>query len=132
MLCLFLTVFLSTPVLYIAVILFGAPLTSATSETLLLALHLALLATPQLFYAHGLKPEIWLQIASLRLPMDESYGMSLGACFGAWLGAVPIPLDWDRDWQRWPVTIVVGIYLGAVAGKLVGGYILKGRLMRIT
>ena len=21
---------------------------------------------------------------------------------GAWLGAIPIPLDWDRDWQVSP------------------------------
>lgn len=118
--------------LYISIILFGAPLTSGTSETLLLALHLALLATPQLFYAHGLQAQTWLRIASLQLPIDESYGMSMGACLGAWLGAIPIPLDWDRDWQRWPVTIVVGVYLGAAVGKVVGGYVLKGNSMRLA
>lgn len=39
------------------------------------------------------------------------------------MGAVPIPLDWDREWQRWPVTVVVGMYLGAVAGQLLGALV---------
>jgi hypothetical protein len=28
------------------------------------------------------------------LPIDEVYGGLLGTVLGAWLGAVPIPLDW--------------------------------------
>lgn len=43
------------------------------------------------------------------------------------MGAVPIPLDWDREWQKWPVTIVTGAYAGYVVGKLVGGWVLRGR-----
>lgn len=64
--------------------------------------------------------------------MDELYGMSLGACVGAWLGAIPIPLDWDREWQKWPVTVVAGCYVGAVVGKLLGGYVFKGAKMKIA
>lgn len=33
---------------------------------------------------------------------------------GAWLGAVVIPLDWDRPWQVWPVPCC----LGALAGNI--------------
>lgn len=33
----------------------------------------------------------------------------------------------DREWQKWPITIVTGAYLGYVVGKLVGGYLLKGK-----
>jgi len=51
----------------------------------------------------------------------------LGAVLGAWLGAVPIPLDWDRDWQRWPVTVVVGMYAGATLGALAAGTVLYGK-----
>lgn len=32
----------------------------------------------------------------------------------------------DREWQKWPVTIVTGAYGGYVVGKLLGG-VLKGR-----
>ena len=37
---------------------------------------------------------------------------ALGATAGAWLGAVPIPLDWDRRWQAWPLTCVYGALVG--------------------
>ncbi len=46
---------------------------------------------------------------------------------GAWLGAVPIPLDWDREWQKWPVTIVTGAYMGWAMFRLGGEYLLKGK-----
>ena len=123
---------LTTPALYLILVLFGAPLTTHLPHTALLATHLALLTTPQLFYAHGLDPQIWLHIASMQIPVDEVYGMSLGACVGSWIGAIPIPLDWDREWQKWPVTIVVGMYAGAVVGKLVGGFVFKGWKIKMS
>ncbi|KXT10428.1 hypothetical protein AC579_7885 [Pseudocercospora musae] len=131
-LSLVLTFFLSAPLLYIIVILFGAPLVSHLPHTALLALHLALLTTPQLFYVHGLDASTWLRLVSLQQPMDQIYGLSLGACVGAWLGAIPIPLDWDREWQKWPVTIICGMYIGAVVGKIVGGDLLKGVRMKMN
>ncbi|GAB7365611.1 hypothetical protein MBLNU230_g6680t1 [Neophaeotheca triangularis] len=130
-LALTLTLALSTPLLYLLLLAFGAPLTTHHVSTVLLALHLALLTTPQLFYVHGLEKATWLCVASLQLPLDEVYGMSLGACFGAWVGAVPIPLDWDREWQRWPVTVVLGVYAGAVLGKVLGGWVVKGRRVKM-
>ena len=51
---------------------------------------------------------------------------------GAWAGAVPIPLDWDREWQKWPVTIVAGMYAGAVVGKVLGAHVVKGRQIKIS
>ncbi|KAK5135875.1 hypothetical protein LTR08_004524 [Meristemomyces frigidus] len=127
-----LTLTLSVPILYIIAILFGAPLTTHHPHTLLLALHLALLTCPPLFYAHGLDAPTWLQIVSLQLPIDEVYGMSLGACVGAWVGAIPIPLDWDREWQKWPVTIIIGLYVGVVVGKVAGGYLFKGMKIKLS
>ncbi|KAK5170413.1 Glycosylphosphatidylinositol (GPI) anchor assembly protein [Saxophila tyrrhenica] len=131
-LSLLLTLFLSTPILYITLILFGAPLTTHQPHTILLALHFALLTTPQLYYAHGLEAQAWYKIVSLQLPVDELVGMSLGACMGAWVGAIPIPLDWDREWQKWPVTIVAGMYGGAVVGKFVGGYVCRGWRIKLS
>ena len=37
---------------------------------------------------------------------------ALGAVVGAWFGAFPIPLDWDRPWQAWPITCVIGAVIG--------------------
>jgi hypothetical protein len=35
----------------------------------------------------------------------------------------------DREWQKWPVPIITGAYIGYVVGKLAGAYLLRG--MRI-
>ncbi|CAF9912713.1 Glycosylphosphatidylinositol (GPI) anchor assembly protein [Imshaugia aleurites] len=40
---------------------------------------------------------------------------------------VPIPLDWDREWQKWPVTIVTGAYLGWFVFRFAGEYLLRGK-----
>ncbi|KAK7304786.1 hypothetical protein VNO77_42674 [Canavalia gladiata] len=39
-----------------------------------------------------------------------------GAVIGAWFGAWPMPLDWERPWQEWPISVSYG----AIAGYLVG------------
>jgi phosphatidylinositol glycan class F len=35
--------------------------------------------------------------------------------------------DRDREWQKWPVTIVTGAYGGYVLGKMAGGWVFRGR-----
>jgi hypothetical protein len=51
------------------------------------------------------------------------YSQGMLAIFGAWLGSIVIPLDWDRPWQAWPVPCVLGAFLfysiGAVTGLVV-------------
>ncbi|RDW62832.1 hypothetical protein BP5796_11134 [Coleophoma crateriformis] len=118
---------LSTPVLAAVQVLFGAPITTHLLHTLLGSAHIALLAAFPLIYVHGSDSAKWREIASAYSPADEIFGGSVGCLVGAWLGAVPIPLDWDREWQKWPVTIVTGAYMGYVAGKLIGGRLLKGK-----
>lgn len=116
---------LSTLPLLLTILLLGAPLTTHLAHTFLLSLHLALLALLPLFYARPLTSRHWLEILSGTAPLDEVYGAAMGAMAGAWLGAVPIPLDWDREWQAWPVTVVVGAFggwgLGREVGKVVAG-----------
>ncbi|XBW35683.1 hypothetical protein QEN19_001254 [Hanseniaspora menglaensis] len=41
---------------------------------------------------------------------------------GAWLGCFAIPLDWDREWQRWPISLVVGAYIGGIVAYGLGIY----------
>ncbi|KAF8858958.1 hypothetical protein BDZ45DRAFT_558592, partial [Acephala macrosclerotiorum] len=110
-LSLLLTLITTLP-LFTLQILFGAPLTTHLPHTILSSAHLALLALFPLFYVHGTSASKWREIISLYSPIDEVFGGSLGALIGAWLGAVPIPLDWDREWQAWPVTVVTGAYIG--------------------
>jgi phosphatidylinositol glycan class F len=118
---------LATPLLAAILILFGAPLTTHHAHTLLAAAHISLLSTLPLVYVHGVDGAAWRDIIALLQPVDEVVGGMLGAVMGAWLGAVPIPLDWDREWQKWPVTIVTGAYMGWAVGRMAGGFVLKGK-----
>lgn len=119
--------FVAVPVLAGVQILFGAPITSHLPHTFLSSAHIALLTIFPLIYTNGTDGAKWREIASLYSPVDEVFGGAVGCLVGAWLGAVPIPLDWDREWQKWPVTIVTGAYAGYAVGKLVGGLVLKGK-----
>lgn len=114
------------PFLHALMILFGAPLLTHVAHTFLCAAHLSLLGLFPLIYVHGVDPSTWLSLASFQAPLDECFGGLLGAFLGAWLGAVPIPLDWDREWQKWPVTILTGMYAGCLLGRLAGGSLLFG------
>ncbi|KAL6585024.1 hypothetical protein OROMI_004313 [Orobanche minor] len=42
-----------------------------------------------------------------------------GAVIGAWFGAWPMPLDWERPWQEWPVCVTYGAILGYLVGMVV-------------
>ncbi|KAK3988321.1 putative glycosylphosphatidylinositol anchor biosynthesis protein 11 [Cladorrhinum sp. PSN332] len=126
LLSLLLTAF-SVPFLYIAMVLFGAPVLSHGSHTLLCAAHMAVLGLFPLFYVHGVDGSAWAAVGGFKAPLDETFGGFVGALVGGWLGAVPIPLDWDREWQRWPVTILVGVFGGYVLGKFLGGSVAWGK-----
>ena len=106
-------------------VLFGAPADTLILETGLVSALTALLALFPVFYVRGLDTVSWIALAGLKAPVDEVFGGLVGCVVGAWLGAVPIPLDWDRDWQRWPITIVVGMWLGGIVGKTFGGLMMK-------
>ncbi len=108
-------------------ILFGAPFLTHSAHTVLCAAHLAVLALFPLFYVHGVDGAAWAAVGGFGAPLDETFGGLVGGVVGAWLGAVPIPLDWDREWQRWPVTILCGLYGGYVLGRAVGGTVVWGK-----
>jgi phosphatidylinositol glycan class F len=94
---------------------------------MLCAAHFSLLGLFPIFYSRGVDPAALLSVAGAQAPFDEAFGGLLGAVLGAWLGAVPIPLDWDREWQRWPVTIMVGLYAGHCVGAKAGGLLFFGK-----
>ncbi|XP_071711785.1 PIGF/3-ketodihydrosphingosine reductase fusion protein-like isoform X1 [Rutidosis leptorrhynchoides] len=41
-----------------------------------------------------------------------------GAIIGAWFGAWPMPLDWERAWQEWPISVTYGAIIGYLVGLL--------------
>ncbi|TYZ61998.1 hypothetical protein PybrP1_010906 [[Pythium] brassicae (nom. inval.)] len=83
--------------------LFGAPLTALVPQTLLLALLLASLTTTPAAICLGLRARAWVDvIVHLRVRSAEEAFLAtstIGAALGAYVGALPIPLDWDRPWQ---------------------------------
>ena len=93
-LALVLTAIPATPIITVALILFGAPLTTHHAQTILCAAHMALMAGFPLIYVHGVSPTAWREIVAAMLPFDDVWGGTIGCLLGAWLGAVPIPLDW--------------------------------------
>ncbi|TDH68267.1 hypothetical protein CCR75_004516 [Bremia lactucae] len=71
----------------------------------------------------GFAPHKWLRLL-LKLRVSNSQELylvssSIGAMLGAYVGAFPIPLDWDRPWQQWPLTCIYGTIIGHTAGILV-------------
>ena len=79
---------------FIALVLFGAPITTHVPHTMLAAAHISLLVAFPLVYVHQLDAERWREIVAAKMGVDEVYGGAVGTVVGAWLGAVPIPLDW--------------------------------------
>ena len=36
-----------------------------------------------------------------------------------------------REWQKWPVTILTGAYIGYAVGKVLGGYVFRGARVKM-
>lgn len=118
---------IATPALYVLFILFGAPFLTHVSHTFLCCAHLAVLAVFPIFYVRGVDSSALQAVLGVSAPLDQTFGGFVGAFLGAWLGAIPIPLDWDREWQKWPVTIVAGVYLGYFVGAKLFGTVFYGK-----
>jgi len=108
--------------LYIT-ICFGAPLTSELVETGSLCLLMTLLTVYPVLLVLGPSTSavwrVWTASPDSAHSVSCLHTVGLVTLVGAWLGAVPIPLDWDRDWQVWPISCCLGAVLGHVTGNLV-------------
>mmetsp|Transcript_87795 Transcript_87795/g.128403 ORF Transcript_87795/g.128403 Transcript_87795/m.128403 type:complete len:271 (-) Transcript_87795:51-863(-) len=103
--------------------LFGAPLVMAVWKTLALSMLLGVTAVMPLGCSLGSDIKVWQRVISqndLREAAEiQFYIPASFATVGAWLGAFPIPLDWDRPWQAWPITCTAGAVVGQSLGLLV-------------
>lgn len=110
--------------------LFGAPLLMYHVRTVLLSLLLSLLTLWTPAYTFGI-PKFavldavrfrWTRVFCDFSPQSDAeravFFPSAGALLGAWVGAFPIALDWDRPWQAWPLTPAFGAILGYSVGSL--------------
>ncbi|KAG2735722.1 hypothetical protein G9P44_001936 [Scheffersomyces stipitis] len=116
----FMSFVLSVP-LFGAILLFGAPLASHLTETFLLAVHLSFLIFNPLLVLFKFDLDAFVSVFKAERIYRLIFGnyilaSSLVAVAGVWIGVIPIPLDWDRPWQQWPITLLVGGYVGSVVG----------------
>lgn len=118
---------IATPVLHVLFVLFGAPFLTHIPHTFLCCAHISILSLSPVFYVHGVDAPSLRAVLAVAAPLDQAFGGFVGAFAGAWLGAVPIPLDWDREWQKWPVTIVTGAYIGYLIGSKLLGTVFFGK-----
>ncbi|RCK58789.1 Glycosylphosphatidylinositol anchor biosynthesis protein 11 [Candida viswanathii] len=125
----FVSIVLAVP-LFVAIVLMGAPVYKYSLKTLYLSLHLSLLIFSPLIVLYNLDLNQFKKLFN----EDSLYRtifhhtilslvlLTLGGC---WLGVIPIPLDWDRPWQQWPITLLVGAYLGGIIGGLLSVFVNK-------
>ncbi|CAL1547466.1 unnamed protein product [Lymnaea stagnalis] len=108
-------------IFYIICICYGAPLLSSTTETFHFSMLLTvLICLPNCIFC-GSNLDNWFTMftsSSANGVETVVYFTSLCSLLGAWLGAVPIPLDWDRPWQEWPISCVIGALSGYCLGLL--------------
>ena len=99
-------------------ICFGAPVLADQPETCGFSALITVLAFVPAILTFGPDYESLESVFFQRRNKSEDplghllFALGLGSVIGAWLGALPIPLDWDRPWQVWPVTCAFGSYCG--------------------
>ncbi|KIM24902.1 hypothetical protein M408DRAFT_331565 [Serendipita vermifera MAFF 305830] len=129
---------LGAGVFHVVIVILGAPFATHIQHTFLLALLISILSIyaparcltyPPLFGSQSDNPQKdavlrakWSRIFVHFSPKTRAeralFHPAILVVFGAWCGAYPLALDWDRPWQAWPLTPAVGAILGHVLGDL--------------
>lgn len=133
--------FMATLAYAVICILLGASYYSYFEETLMLsALLTSLTIFPIVLFLGPTKTLQYLFYDSFELTcrhdvkhLELLQYNALGALIGAWAGSVVAPLDWDCDWQNYPIPNIVGALVGLTLANFRSlGYALLGSSQRIT
>ncbi|KAL5289777.1 PIGF family protein [Megaselia abdita] len=108
-------------------ILLGAPVLQDYEKTCILSIILTLLTVSPLVFLLGAGGalQVWFCEKVENIVKAEEVYISLykyhaiGAILGAWLGSVVVPLDWDSDWQEYPIPNVIGALCGSGVATLI-------------
>ncbi|NXA46099.1 PIGF protein, partial [Nothocercus julius] len=115
--------FMSCILFHAIVVLYGAPLIESVTETFLFAVLLSTFTTLQCLCVLGPNIQAWIRVFSKNGAMsiwDNNLQITtVCSVLGAWFGAFPIPLDWDRPWQVWPISCSLGATFGYLAGLII-------------
>ncbi|MFH4980187.1 hypothetical protein AB6A40_006896 [Gnathostoma spinigerum] len=115
---------------YILAVLFGAPFLSHFLATFIFSIVVSIVSVLPLAITIKDFDEFEKVVLNCR-PTNRyqllAHRFSLGGVIGAWSGAIVIPLDWDRWWQRWPLPCIFGCLLFALIGFIVSQFELHTR-----
>lgn len=115
------TIFTTLTIAYtFGCILMGASVTANYEETFSLAIMLTLLTIMPMGLHLGPSELLqYLSYDSFELSSRNEIALleylqynALAALIGGWCGSVVSPLDWDRDWQKYPIPNMMGALLG--------------------
>ncbi|KAI7832041.1 GPI biosynthesis protein family Pig-F-domain-containing protein [Kickxella alabastrina] len=94
-------------------------------ETAMAAIVVALLAVTPAILTLEAKVGAWqralLSVDPKSLPEKWAAGFFWSTMVTSWAFAYFMPMDWDRPWQKWPIPIVGGAFLGYLIGLFVVG-----------
>ena len=120
---------------HIVCVLFGAALTQYVQETATWALLVTCFVAIPNLCVFGSDLEPWYRVIICGKFTDHLeqflYFQCLGVIIGSWASAVVIPLDWDRDWQVWPIPCIFGCVCGYVLALLIHCIVVVRDLKRI-
>lgn len=121
-------VLMVTLMFYVLAVLFGAPIFSKMEETLMLSMLVASMTVVPSCMNVGADQTMSFLIGRSEdgfLLNDMIVRYIQFTILGTWLGAIVIPLDWDRPWQEWPISCAVG----AMSGHLFAHVVMLVRLL---
>lgn len=108
---------------HVFAVLFGAPLKESFINTFLWASLMSCTCVLPTAMIIGTDINQWRELflySSTWYSLSEivSYWGAVAGVVGAWIGAIPIPLDWDRPWQVWPIPCIYGAIMGHMVGTI--------------
>eukprot|EP01089_Gocevia_fonbrunei_P022484 TRINITY_DN9109_c0_g1_i1.p1 TRINITY_DN9109_c0_g1~~TRINITY_DN9109_c0_g1_i1.p1 ORF type:complete len:206 (-),score=-4.37 TRINITY_DN9109_c0_g1_i1:13-630(-) len=112
----FVCFFIGTTCFHFISIMFGVPFIDKIHLTFLFSLLLSALSIVPIACLIGGDPSAWLSLYKKNIvssyPLFEACSSAGAVIICSWLGALSIPLDWDRPWQVWPISCTYGALVG--------------------
>ncbi|RZB38905.1 PIG-F domain containing protein [Asbolus verrucosus] len=110
-------------IVYVIAILFGAPVFSMFEETFIFSVIVTTVTALPVGLHLGPKAAVNMFLSLTSYDSDNIHNLFMLkirlSLFGAWLGAIVIPLDWNRPWQNWPIPCCIGTLLGYAVANVI-------------
>lgn len=117
-----------TTTAYLAAIVFGAMIFDQIIETATFSLLLGLLCSIPCWWYCGTKYSHILDLfASTKNGKPERLAkvVVMLTVFGSWIGAIVLPLDWERWWQVWPISNCISMIIFSAIGWITNFTVFK-------